>query len=172
MKIISNSCPIRTRKCHFTHPQVSKDPFITIWQVFPTSLAPIYECASYHFLSVFLQISSMALSKTFPQLQHIIFPNSQLSTLPVCYRTKLNCIDMFASDESILTDAEFLSCGWAHFFPYISDDNRKNESVSFHFIKKHNFQNFNHFHHFFKNKCLHTFYKMFFKYFRLIFCYI
>lgn len=49
---------------------------------------------------------------------------------------------MFASDESILTDAEFISCGWAHFFPYISGDNINNESVSFHFINKYNFLEF------------------------------
>lgn len=49
---------------------------------------------------------------------------------------------MFASDESILTDTEFISCGWAHFLPYISEDSTNNESVSFHFINKYSFLEF------------------------------
>lgn len=37
---------------------------------------------------------------------------------------------MFVSDESMLTDTEFISCGWAHFFPYISEDNRKKKLLN------------------------------------------
>lgn len=171
MKRINNCCPIQTsRKCHLTHPQVTKDPFITLWYVFPTSLAPIYE--SYHFSLSFLTDIKYSFVKNFSIITaHNI---SELSTLNLTSlpqkKTKLYW-HLFLMNPRWLILNLFPVDG--HIFHwYTSEDNRKNESVSFCFINKYKFSRISPiFHHFLKKKKknLHSFYQQFFKYFKVIF---